>query len=99
MSDNGNFSTEISSSDYEKVKEIFSTAIELAPDARAEFLDEIGTDDEMRREVESLLSAYEESENFLKDVSAVEIIQDSYNRNNKLIGQKIDKYRIKEEIG
>jgi non-specific serine/threonine protein kinase/serine/threonine-protein kinase len=99
MSDNGNFSTEISSSDYEKIKEIFSAAIELAPAGRDAFLGEHCANARMRREVESLLEAHAASESFMSEVSAVEIVQDSLERSHRLVGQKIDKYRVKEEIG
>ncbi|HVE57716.1 MAG TPA: protein kinase [Pyrinomonadaceae bacterium] len=100
MAVNKNFSPEIASSDYEKVKEIFSLALDLAPFERAAFLDEnCAGDANVRGEVESLLEAHGEAENFLNEVSAVQVVQDSYQNSNRLIGQKIDKYRIKKEIG
>lgn len=100
MAVNENFSPEISSSDYEKVKEIFSLAIELAPAERVAFLDEnCAADQNLRGEVESLLEAHRDAENFLNEVSAVQVVQDAYQSSSRLIGQKLDKYRIKQEIG
>ena len=100
MSVNGNFS-QIASIDYEKVKEIFSIAVELTPAERIAFLDKKCPDEKIRREVESLLEARDEAENFLNDVSAIEVVQDSYGRSssNKFIGRKIDKYLLTREIG
>ncbi|HEY0461445.1 MAG TPA: serine/threonine-protein kinase [Pyrinomonadaceae bacterium] len=99
MAGNENFSPEVAASDYEKIKEIFSAAVELAPARRAAFLDANCTDAQLRREVESLLEARDEADDFLNDLSAVRVVQDSYERGNRFIGQKIDKYRIEREIG
>ncbi|MBX7174185.1 MAG: protein kinase [Pyrinomonadaceae bacterium] len=89
----------INSSDYERVKEIFSVALDFPADERQAFLDKKCPDEIIRREVESLLAANSEAEDFLNNVSAVQLIHDSYNHNEKIIGQKIDKYLIKKEIG
>lgn len=87
------------SSDYRKIKEIFSAALEVAPEERSTFLNQKCTDDIIRREVESLLDAREEAGEFLQEVSAVEVMRHSFDRNDKYIGHKIDKYRIIREIG
>lgn len=85
---------------HEKVKEIFSSAIELPLDEQADFLVSACQDDEdLHREVESLLKARYKAENFLEGVSAPNTLHDSINKNNQLIGQKIDKYRIISELG
>ncbi|MBS1794707.1 MAG: protein kinase [Acidobacteria bacterium] len=98
MGDNENLS-EISAADYEKAKKLFSSAVELPPPARAAFLDENCADERIRREVESLVAAHDEAANFLNDVSAVGVVRDSYLKSGRLIGQKIDKYRIEKELG
>src|SRR5213593_1664503 len=52
---------------WEKVIDLFQSALERAPEARAAFLDEACHDDEgMRREVESLLTSHERAENFIE---------------------------------
>ncbi|MBX7173598.1 MAG: protein kinase [Pyrinomonadaceae bacterium] len=85
---------------YEKVKEIFSEAIELPLEKQADFLISACQDDEnLLGEVESLLKARRKAENFLEDVSAPNVLHDSINQNGQLIGQKIDKYRIISELG
>lgn len=98
MTENKNFS-QIGNFDYEKIKEIFSAAVELAADERQAFLNKNCGDKTVRREVESLLAARDEAQNFLNDISAVEVVKDSYHRTNNFIGQKIDKYRLEKEIG
>ena len=86
---------------YERIKEIFAVAVELAPAERGKFLDENCLDEFSRGEVESLLKAREQAGDFLENLSAVAVVQNSFekNENNNLINQKIDKYRILREIG
>ena len=58
---------------WEKVIDLFQSALERAPEERAAFLDETCHDDEgMRREVESLLTSHERAENFI-EVPAFEV--------------------------
>src|SRR5439155_20366581 len=50
---------------WEKVIDLFQSALERAPEERAAFLGEACHDDEgMRREVESLLTSHERAENY-----------------------------------
>lgn len=88
------------SANYPKIKEVFSAMLKLAPEERKKFLAE-NCEEDLRDEVESLLSAHEEAGNFLEDVSAVSILQSSYDQtaSQKLIGKLIDKYRVEREIG
>jgi eukaryotic-like serine/threonine-protein kinase len=52
---------------WKEVNDFFQSAVERAPEERAAFLDEACHDDEdMRREVESLLTSYERAENFIE---------------------------------
>ena len=51
---------------YQRVGDLFDEAMELAPDARPGFLlRACGGDEELRREVESLLRAREEADGFI----------------------------------
>ncbi len=85
--------------DYQKVKELFAAALDAAPGERFALLDQSSADKAVRREVESLLRARDEAGGFLEDVSAVQIVQNSIEKNDCLIGQTIDKYLVEREIG
>ncbi len=52
---------------WRQVQEIFAAAAEVPPEERDAFIgDQVGDDEELRREVESLLAADDESEEFLE---------------------------------
>src|SRR5437763_15596416 len=76
---------------WEKVIDLFQSALERAPEERAVFLDKTGHDDEgLRRGVESLLTSHESAENII-EVPAIEVAPqlaspDSY---DALIGKLI----------
>src|SRR2546428_11760102 len=56
----------MSSEQYERGGELYHAALELAPEARADFLVEAcGGEEELRREVESLLQAREQADGFI----------------------------------
>lgn len=77
--------------EWEKVKEIFNRAIELAPDEREKFLSSFQNGDaHLRREAEKLLAADEKSGAQFEDFSFVSA------RNVK---EKIGRYKILREIG
>ena len=88
-----------SAADYQKVKNVFIAALDAAPEKRAAFLDATCASKDVRREVESLLKARDEAGEFLQNVSAVEVVQDSIDKNDRFIGQTIDKYLVEREIG
>jgi len=51
---------------WEQVKEVFDAALQHRPDERAQFLDEVcGADETMRREVEALLSSFDDVGSFM----------------------------------
>ena len=51
---------------WERVKEAFDAALRRRPDERAQFLDEVcGADETMRREVEALLSSFDDAGGFM----------------------------------
>src|SRR6187200_2424663 len=52
---------------WEKVIDLFQLALERAPEERAAFLNETcGGDEDLRCEVESLLTSHEHAENFIE---------------------------------
>ena len=54
--------------EWDRVKALFQAALELAPDARVEYLDrECGGDSEVRSEVDALLAADDRAGGFLED--------------------------------
>ena len=59
---------------YEHLTELFHAALEIAPDERAAFLDQVADGDaDLRRELESLLAAHEQgahTEKPLADIAA-----------------------------
>ena len=51
---------------FEQIAQLYGAALELAPEERASFIDSAcGADEELRREVESLLEAHEEAGDFI----------------------------------
>ena len=86
---------------WEKVIDLFQSALERAPEERAAFLDEACHDDEgMRREVESLLTSHERAENFI-EVPAFEVAPELVTNDSAdaLVGKLIGHYRIESLIG
>jgi serine/threonine protein kinase/Tfp pilus assembly protein PilF len=86
---------------WKQVNDLFQLAVERAPEERTTFLDEACHDDEgMRREVESLLTSYEQAENFIESPAfevAPELLIDD--RAGALVGKVIGHYRIESLIG
>ena len=82
---------------WENIKEIFWKAIRLSPEERETFLEEAcNNNPQMKEEVESLITSYFNSGNFLEApiLQLEEPVADDY-----LIGMIIGKYRIEEKIG
>ncbi len=79
-----------------KVDEVFQAALELPPERRAGFLESAClTDDELRAEVESLLSAHEEAGDFIED-SASDVAASLFEESRpKQVGQ----YKIEKLLG
>ena len=80
-----------------RIKEILSQAKNLADGkAREEFLEQAcGNDATLRKEIESLLAAYDTSNNFLSRDASGEALLDFPD----LVGTMIDNYRLVEHIG
>src|SRR5213596_872984 len=86
---------------WEKVIDLFQSALERAPEERAAFLDEACHDDEgMRREVESLLTSHERAENFI-EVPAFKVAPELATNDSAdaLVGKLLGHYRIESLIG
>ena len=86
---------------WHRVKELFESALERAPDERPAFLDHACDGDEsLRREVESLLASYEEGESFMESpavASAAESLAGS--QSESPIRQTVGHYQVVREIG
>src|SRR5580765_80905 len=85
--------------DWEKVKDVFTAALELPMAARANFLAEsCGADAMVRTEVESLLAAHEEPKNVLEQ-NTYALASHLHNDDNKYLGRRFGPYSILREIG
>src|SRR4051794_37427899 len=86
---------------WEKVIDLFQSALERAPGERVAFLDETCHDDEgIRREGESLLTSHQRAENFI-EVPAFKVAPELVPNDSAdaLIGKLIGHYRIESLIG
>ena len=86
---------------WNKVIDLFQSTLERPPGERAAFLDEASHgDQDMRREVESLLISHEQAENFI-EIPAFEAAPEFVpnERAEALIGKQIGHYRIDSLIG
>jgi eukaryotic-like serine/threonine-protein kinase len=86
---------------WNKVIDLFQSALERPPEERAAFLNEVCSGDEdMRREVESLLTSHARAENFI-EVPAFEVAPELATTKNAdpLVGKLIGHYRIESLIG
>jgi serine/threonine protein kinase/tetratricopeptide (TPR) repeat protein len=86
---------------WKQVNDLFQSAVERAPGERGTFLHEACHGDEgLRREVESLLTSYEQAENFI-ELPAFEVAPELVTnaRAGALVGKVIGHYRIESLIG
>jgi serine/threonine protein kinase/Tfp pilus assembly protein PilF len=86
---------------WKQVNDLFQSAVERAPDERAAFLDEACQGDEpLRREVESLLTSHERSENFI-ELPAYQVAPQlvTNDRPGAPVEKLIGHYRIESLIG
>jgi eukaryotic-like serine/threonine-protein kinase len=85
----------------ERIKEIYSYALECTEDERAAFLAEAcAGDDELRREVEALLGYQTPTTNLL-ETPPLRVVTEilAAEQNAALIGQQLGNYRLLERIG
>ena len=85
---------------WERIKQIFASALERDPSTRSAFLDEACAEDsEMRREVESLLAAHQASDSFLEH-AAVDISPSPASAHAAFAdGETVGTYRILRTLG
>src|SRR5262245_18486600 len=90
---------------WSQIKEVYDRALDLRDNERAGLLAEAcGDDEDLRREVESLLAAHEEAGKFLQspavEVAAREIITDEVTSPApQLIGRELANYKIISLLG
>src|SRR6476661_222234 len=86
---------------WAKVKALFDAAVELAPLQRARFLDRsCGEDNELRREVQSLLESSASSDSFLEQPAANEVASLILEPKDMLTGgESFAHYKIVRRIG
>ena len=86
---------------WQRVNDLFHSAAERAPEERAAFLEEACRGDEsLCREVKSLLTSHERTENFI-ELPAFEVAPEllASDRAGALVGELIGHYRIESLIG
>ncbi|MBA2703315.1 MAG: protein kinase [Blastocatellia bacterium] len=85
--------------EWEKIKEIFTAALDQPVAERERFLAEAcGTNELLRGEVESLLAAHEEPQNLLEQ-NAIDLATQLQTNGRKYEGKRIGQYRILRELG
>jgi serine/threonine-protein kinase len=86
---------------YRRVGELYHSALELAPAACADFLAEAcGDDEELRREVESLLRAHRQADGFIAGQMAGAVAElATQPQTSSLVGQSIGHYQVLSLLG
>jgi serine/threonine-protein kinase len=85
---------------WERIKQVFSAALERSPPARIAFLDEAcAGDTDLRREVEALLAAHDASDSFLKSPAGNIVPASAPVHSAVADGQTIGAYRILRTLG
>src|SRR5215472_344527 len=89
---------------WRQVDALFQAALDYKGEQRAAFLDAAcGADQELRREIDSLLAAHETAPSFLEqpayEQSAAGLPSAADEPAASLIGQRIGPYQVLEEIG
>src|SRR5262249_14908273 len=91
----------MTSEQYRRVGELYHAAMELAPEARPDCLaGACGDDDELRREVESLLQARRQADGFITGNVAGVVAQIAARQQNpSLVGRSFGHYQALSLIG
>lgn len=86
---------------WKQIEALFEQALELAPDRRPTFLqNSCNADDELRREVESMLDAHTRAGSFIDEPSFFIATEEIEGSNAAIAsGQVIGSYRVVREIG
>lgn len=87
----------MNSDDYQQIKKVFHSVIDLAPEERAGFLDNAcGDDQNLRNEVEKLI---ESSESGFMEEPAIGAMAEAFAGTGLKVGQSIGHYQLGETIG
>lgn len=85
---------------WRRVKELFTSSVDLAPAGRQPFLARACADDlELRREVESLLDAYQQSGGFLEQPAIALPAEESARPPHLAAGSRLGPYEVIEPLG
>jgi predicted Ser/Thr protein kinase len=87
---------------WRRVNDLFHRALEQPADARDAFLaDSCGGDDELRREVASLLASHERASDFIEEPAetATSLDESGHGAEPTLAGRQIGQYRIERVLG
>src|SRR5512132_2955947 len=86
---------------WQQIDELFHEALACDPAEREGFLaNRCGDDEELRREIESLISSYEEAESFIERPAGC-VVAELLGRDKTSFsaGHQIENYRIVRELG
>jgi eukaryotic-like serine/threonine-protein kinase len=84
---------------WQKVRSVLESSLELPPDERSEYLDSACPDEDIRREVDSLLAFEDSDEGILETPAISAVIADREASAMPMAGRVLGKYRIEREIG
>ncbi len=89
------------SAQWQKVKEILQAALERPLGEREQFLDKVCSNDQsLRREVETLLTSFENADSFMENAAIGEVAEIFVGEENILkIGECFNQYEIIRQIG
>jgi serine/threonine protein kinase len=88
----------MTSEEWQKVRPILESALELDPSSRLTFLNSACADASLRREVESLIAAHEQAGTNVLEPVSVGQLHDEEARFRLLPGKRVGPYEILEEI-
>ncbi len=87
---------------YQQIKELYQSALELEPEKRLSWLAEAcATDEELFRDVETLLAEAGETRTFLEPLAQLPVVplRDALGSPLAMLGQMIGPYKILRELG
>jgi eukaryotic-like serine/threonine-protein kinase len=89
---------------WRKVEEIFQSALDLTPEDRIRYVSEVcADDDELKRDVEVLLSQYDSAGELLEESvygnTELNALQSFVEEKDPMIGRRLGSYRVEREIG
>ncbi len=86
---------------YKQVGDLYNAAMELAPEDREKFLaGACAGDDELRREVESLMRGYQQADSFIAgNIAGVVAELAAQHQNQSLVGHRFNHYQVLALLG